>query len=175
MPSVANSVAKRACLICLCDRKVVVDDTEWHLLFGCCATTGNRSKYFSSLSDDPLPAASLPISPSISTFVTHFLFARESSDNLRTFAQFVKDSLHARQKFLRRVQAQCPDSIFIEAANFRQEPSDICLPVSQEPQSSAIPEEPRSSCPACRGLHKAHTCGKQRASKKNKVAKEETT
>ena len=113
MPSIANSIAKRSCLICLHDRKVVVDDTEWQLLFGCCATAEHRSKYFASLKDDPLAAASLPTSPSISTLVNHFLFARETSDNLRIFAQFVKDSLQARQRRLRLVQAQCPDSIFI--------------------------------------------------------------
>ena len=160
MPSVANSVAKRSCLICLCDRKVVVDDTEWHLLFGCSATVENRSKYLASLSNDPLPAASLPTSPSISTLVNHFLFAREKSDNLGLFAQFVKDSLQARQRRLRRVQAQCQDSIFIEAANFPKEASDISLPVLQESQSLPEPQVP--SCPACRGLHRAHTCGRAR-------------
>ena len=72
MPSIANSIAKRSCLICLHDRKVVVDDTEWHLLFGCCATAEHRSKYFASLKDGPLSAASLPTSPSISTLVNHF-------------------------------------------------------------------------------------------------------
>ena len=113
MPSIANSIAKRSCLICLHDRKVVVDDTEWHLLFGCYATAEHRSTYFASLKDDPLPAA-LPLFRLLPPFlVNHFLFARESSDNLRIFAQFVKDSLQARQRRLRRVQAQCPDSIFI--------------------------------------------------------------
>ena len=160
MPSIKESIAKRSCLICLCDRKVVVDDTEWHLLFGCCATVENRSKYFASMNDVPLPAAYRPTSPSISTLVNHFLFARETSDNLRIFAQFVKDSLHTRQKRLRRVQAQCPDSIFIEAANFPKEASDICLPILQESQSLPEPQVP--SCPACRGLHRAHTCGRAR-------------
>ena len=109
----ANSIAKRSCLICLHDRKVVVDDTEWHLLFGCYATAEHRSTYFASLKDDPLPAA-LPLFRLLPPFlVNHFLFARETSDNLRIFAQFVKDSLQARQRRLRLVQAQCPDSIFI--------------------------------------------------------------
>ena len=103
MPSIANSIAKRSCLLCVHDRKVVVDDTEWHLLFGCSATVENRSKSFASLINDPLPAASLPTSPSISTLVNHFLFARETSDNFGLFAQFVKDSLQARQRRLRRV------------------------------------------------------------------------
>ena len=109
----ANSIAKRSCLICLHDRKVVVDDTEWHLLFGCYATAEHRSTYFASLKDDPLPAA-LPLFRLLPPFlVNQFLFARETSDNLRIFAQFVKDSLQARQRRLRLVQAQCPDSIFI--------------------------------------------------------------
>ena len=81
MASIANSAAKRACLICLHGRKVVVDDTEWHLLFGCCATAEHRSKHVASINDNPLPTASLPTSPFISTVVHHFLFARETSDN----------------------------------------------------------------------------------------------
>ena len=84
----------------------------------------------------------------------------EKSDNFGLFAQFVKDSLQARQRRLRRVQAQCPDSIFIEAANFPKEASDISLPVLQESQSLPEPQVP--SCPACRGLHRAHTCGRAR-------------
>ena len=153
----ANSIAKRSCLICLHDRKVLVDDTDWHLLFGCSATAEHRSKYFASLKDDPLPAASLPTSPSISTLVNHFLFARESSDNLRIFAQFVTDSLQTRQRRLRRVQAQCPDSIFIEAATCSQESSIICSPVSQESQPKRVPRLKKSDCPACRNQHRAHT------------------
>ena len=168
MPSIANSVAKNSCLICLCDRKVVANDTEWHLLFGCCATTSNRSKYLASLRPDPLPAASLPTISSPSTLVNHFLFARESSENLRIFAQFVKDSLHTRQKCLRRVQAQCPDSIFTEAENFQKEASDISLPdlhESQSPQDSPATEQCAycgrlgCDCPACKGRHRKHTCG----------------
>ena len=153
----ANSIAKRSCLICLHDRKVLVDDTDWHLLFGCSATAEHRSKYVASLKDGPLPAASLPTSPSISTLVNHFLFARESSDNLRIFAQFVKDRLQARQRRLRRVQAQCPDSIFIEAATCSQESSIICSPVSQESQPKRVPRLKKSDCPACRNQHRAHT------------------
>ena len=81
-PSVVHSNAKRSCLICLCDRKISVADTEWHLLFGCQVNVEFRSKYFASLLKAPPPAANLPSSPSISSLVSHFLFARESSENI---------------------------------------------------------------------------------------------
>ena len=69
----------------------------------------------------------------------------------------MKDSLQARQGRLRRVQAQCPDSIFIEAATFSQESSNICFPVSQESQPKRVPRLTKSDCPACRNEHRAHT------------------
>ena len=80
--------------------------------------------------------------------------AKRRKINLRIFAQFVKDSMQARQ---RRVQAQCPDSIFIEAATFSQESSNICFPVSQESQPKRVPRLTKSDCPACRNQHRAHT------------------
>ena len=165
-PSVVHSNAKRSCLICLCDRKISVEDTEWHLLFGCQVNVEFRSKYFASLLKAPPPAANLPSSPSISSLVSHFLFARESSENIYSFAQFVSNSLRARQRRLRRLQAQSPSNIFSEAESFATEPSNFDLPDQPDVHSPGDPQEPLSSCPACRGLHLAHTCGKQRAPKK---------
>ena len=71
----------------------------------------------------------------------------------------MKDSLQARQRRLRRVQAQCPDSIFIEAATFSQESSNICFSVSQESQPKRVPRLTKSDCPACRNQHRAHPRG----------------
>ena len=137
-PSVVHSNAKRSCLICLCDRKISVADTEWHLLFGCHVNVEFRSKYFASLLKAPPPAANLPSSPSISSLVSHFLFARESSENLHSFAQFVSNSLRARQRRLRRLQAQSPSKIFSEAEGFATEPSNFDLPVQPDVHSPVI-------------------------------------
>ena len=91
--------------------------------------------------------------------MTHFLFARESSENLHTFAQFVNGSLRARQRKLRWLQAQCPATIFSEAERFRTELINSDLPVQPDVHFSRDLLALLSSCPACRVQHHPHTCG----------------
>ena len=72
--------------------------------------------------------------------VSHFLFARASSENLHHFAQFVNASLRARQKKLRRLQEQSPDSIFSDAEGFPTELSNSDLPILSDEQFPRNPE-----------------------------------
>ena len=128
MSSIKSSVAKSACLVCLCNLKVVIADTEFHLLFEWQVNKKYRSRYFATIQNAPSPVASLPFAPSISTLVHNFLFARESSENLQIFRTYVQDSLRARQRCLRRVQAQCPATIFEDAARFLREDNITDVP-----------------------------------------------
>ena len=73
--------------------------------------------------------------------------AREC-ENLHTFAQFVNGSLQARQRKLRRLQAQCPATIFSEAEWFRTEPTNSDLPV--QPDVHFFPMIFRRRLPAVR-------------------------
>ena len=73
---------------------------------------------FATSKNAPPPAASLHFVIFMSTRIHHFLFARESSENLQIFRTYVQDSLRARQKLFASGASAVPSHDFRRCGAF---------------------------------------------------------
>ena len=99
---------KRACLLCAKEMSPFsVDlspplDSEWHMIFDCCATRKARNNYSNAV-ERGFSSLLLPWESSPESLVVHILRAREFPDLLRLLMKCVVDSYSLRQTALKRL------------------------------------------------------------------------